>query len=245
MRLENLSLDRWVIHCFAHEVADPAWHWALGADTWAGSADLTVCHFTRLFEAPVSALSGYSDAQINQGLWCIVHNVCSDHMFALVDESVPSATRARCVRSIATLYSELFAIRCSNALSHCDHQVQEMSPLNSVCASCSGISCRWCLLQVCRHESELTMQCSKYSAERSNSLRSRVKRVPYTVSVTGLTTTQPRRGQPSIGSCRRLASTQPYACTLNAQRLATYCDDKPYARGGAQNGSRQRRRGMA
>jgi hypothetical protein len=85
---------------------------------------------TRLFEHPVDSLAPYSDAQINQGLWFMISNACSSHMFALASDAVPLTDRLRCVHAMQTLYSALFAARCTSTLSHLS---EAGNPLNSVC----------------------------------------------------------------------------------------------------------------
>ncbi|HSL46866.1 MAG TPA: hypothetical protein VK897_25740 [Anaerolineales bacterium] len=86
---------------------------------------------TRLFENAGFILQPYSDSQLNQGLWFLADNACSNHMFALLDTSVPWADRQRCIRSFHDLFEECFAERCSPHLSHLDEP--GASPLNLVC----------------------------------------------------------------------------------------------------------------
>ena len=129
----DLAFADWLAHCFDHETTGPVWHHDPYAPDWRGPASLTIRLLTRLFDAPDIALSAYSDAQVNQGLWYIVHNACSDHMHALVDDSVPLAERVACLLSIESLYARCFAARCSNHLSHGVHPGDDMSPLNSAC----------------------------------------------------------------------------------------------------------------
>jgi hypothetical protein len=84
-----------------------------------------------LFEAPEAPLQAYSDAQLNQGLWFLVSNSCSEHFFAFADPGLPEEERLRGVRAIGTFYERLFAKRCSPHLSHLD--AVGRASLNSVC----------------------------------------------------------------------------------------------------------------
>ena len=86
---------------------------------------------TQAFENAAVVFQPYSDAQLNQGLWFIVSNACSNHMFALLDESLPWSRRQRCISSIQQLYEQCFAPRCSPHLSHVDES--GANPLNMVC----------------------------------------------------------------------------------------------------------------
>ena len=86
---------------------------------------------TQAFEGSPQVFQPYTDAQLNQGLWFLASNACSNHMFALLDESLPWSARERCVDSIERLYEQCFAKRCSPHLSHLDEP--GANPLNAVC----------------------------------------------------------------------------------------------------------------
>ena len=129
----ELSFEEWVVFVFDHPVEDQklAWHWDLDADWWAAPAAVTVQYLTQAFENATQVFQPFSDAQLNQGLWYIVDNACSDHMFALMDLSVPWQARRRCIHSIHQLYEQTFARRCTPHLSHIDEP--GAGPLNLVC----------------------------------------------------------------------------------------------------------------
>lgn len=129
-RLTDLPFDQWVAHVFDHPVTQPAWYFDMQADYWDGPPALTVDYLTRLFMDPVPPTAGHSDAQLNQGLWYIVHTVCSNHMLALLDESVPLAARIDCIDAFYALNAKLFAARCSP---HLGHLSEEGAPLNMIC----------------------------------------------------------------------------------------------------------------
>lgn len=138
--LRNLTFDRWVKHIFDHPEPDnmPLWYFRDDADIWNGLVvpDVTVSYLTRLFENIRQIAKPYTDAQLNQGLWFVASNGCSDFMFALNDERVPLAERLRCVESIYTLYETLFAPRCTPILSHRLRGLPDdpaHNALNSVC----------------------------------------------------------------------------------------------------------------
>jgi hypothetical protein len=76
-------------------------------------------------------LGPYSNAQLKQGLWFLADNSCSNHMFSLMNESVPWPARRRCIYSIHQLYEQCFAPRCSPELSHVPGPVE--NPLNVIC----------------------------------------------------------------------------------------------------------------
>ena len=70
---------------FDHEASGPKWYFEPEAPVWIGPPDLNVEYITGLFEDPVSVLSNYSDAQLNQVFWFLVINGASDCMFALME----------------------------------------------------------------------------------------------------------------------------------------------------------------
>jgi hypothetical protein len=131
--LSDLTFEEWVIFAFDHPVDNSRleWYWDLDADWWDGPAALTVEYLTRAFENPESVFAPYSDSQLNQALWYLVSNACSNHMFTLMDVAVPWPARERCIHSFQSLYQDCFAKRCTPHLSHLDEP--GAGPLNSVC----------------------------------------------------------------------------------------------------------------
>jgi len=124
------AYDDWVRHVFDHRVTDPAWYWDVEADTREPEPPESVACLTRLFEEP-EFLAQYSDGQVNQGFWYLVHNCCSNYTSSLIEPGVAWPERQRGIRAIAALFTRLFARRCSDHLSHVDEK--GASPLNSAC----------------------------------------------------------------------------------------------------------------
>jgi hypothetical protein len=133
-QLQNLTFDEWLIYVFDHPVPTDGqneWYWDLERDDWIEVPEDAIRFMTRAFEHAGEVLEPYSDAQLNQGLWFLASNACSNHMFALMDESLPWSARERCIESIYPLFEQCFARRCSPHLSHVDEP--GASPLNLVC----------------------------------------------------------------------------------------------------------------
>lgn len=132
-KLENLTFEDWLKHVFDHPVSDlnNAWYWDIKRDWWEEDSADTLEFMTRAFEHAADVLQPYSDAQLNQGLWFLASNACSNHMFTLMNESLPWSARRRCIASIQQLYEQCFARRCSPHLSHIDEP--GANPLNLVC----------------------------------------------------------------------------------------------------------------
>jgi hypothetical protein len=139
----HLSFEQWIAFAFDHPVPDrgePNWYHRIDYDgEWwdpSASPETTIAYLTLLFENAHTVLTPFSDAQVNQGFWFLVDNSGSDHMFALLDQSVPWSKRKRCFTSIFTLFEHFFAPRCSTHLSHLDTMETDtsmVSPLNMVC----------------------------------------------------------------------------------------------------------------
>jgi hypothetical protein len=129
----DFTFEEWVIFVFDHPVDDSRleWYWDIDADWWDGPAALTVEYLTRAFENTETVFEPYSDRQLNQGLWYLASNACSEHMFALMELNVPWPARQRCIRSFQSLYRDCFAKRCTSHLSHLDEP--GAGPLNAVC----------------------------------------------------------------------------------------------------------------
>ena len=132
-QLKNLTFEQWLTFVFDHPVAElsNAWYWATDRDWWDENPKDTIQFLTQAFENAEEVFKPYSDGQLNQGLWFIASNSCSNHMFALIDESMPWPAQKRCIYSIHKLYEQCFAKRCTPHLSHIDEP--GASPLNLVC----------------------------------------------------------------------------------------------------------------
>jgi hypothetical protein len=138
-RRTGLSFEEWVNYAFDHPVPQKdseAWYWQLETDDWSPYEDprTTVCYLTQLFDAAPRMLQPFSDAQIAQGLMFLINNSLSDHMFPLMDPSVPWPERRGCIRSMYVVFEQVFAPRCSPLLLHVltEHE-PTINPLNGVC----------------------------------------------------------------------------------------------------------------
>ena len=134
-QLVHLTFEEWLRYVFDHPV-DPAkleWYWDMDREDWNEDehAEDAVRFLTQAFEHAATVFQPYSDAQLNQGLWFIASNACSNHMFALMNVSVPWPARQHCIESFHQLYEQCFARRCTPHLSHIDEP--GAGPLNSVC----------------------------------------------------------------------------------------------------------------
>jgi hypothetical protein len=129
----SLTFEEWLIYVFDRPVDNSRleWYWHSETNWWRGSNAQITQFVTQAFENAGTLFEPYSDAQLNQGLWFIASNGCSDYMFALLDASLPWSARQRCVRSMHTLFAECFARRCTPHLSHLDEP--GASPLNMAC----------------------------------------------------------------------------------------------------------------
>lgn len=97
----------------------------------ASPAPQLVAYLTRLFTDPLPTLGTYSDAQLNQGLWFMASNGCSDYMMSLLEPPAPWPERRAGIRALALLFERLFALRCSDHLGHVDEP--GANPLNMAC----------------------------------------------------------------------------------------------------------------
>ena len=129
--VDHLSFEQWVYFIFDHPAEGPAWHADPNAPYWDGPAALTAEYVFRLFEDPALALEGFTDAEVNNGLWYLISPGLGEHMRCLDDPSLAIGTRVRCIRSCESLFRKLFLPRCSPHLSHRDEPGS--NALNSVC----------------------------------------------------------------------------------------------------------------
>ena len=134
-RLTNLTFEEWLAYVFDRPVpADPgkAWYWDWEADQWDENPADVIRFLTQAFENASPVFHSYTDAQLKQGLWYIASIACSNHMFALLETSLPWPERQRCISSIHPLYEQCFSKRCGPYLSHLNEAGP--NPLNLVCS---------------------------------------------------------------------------------------------------------------
>lgn len=130
-RHRTTTFAEWVRQVFHHPVADPAWYWDIDSDRSEPAPHDCVAYLSRLFEEPELALARYPDAQVDRGLWYLVDNSCSNHMYSLIEPEVAWPQRRRGLRAMGILFERLFASRCSDHLGHLSEPAS--SPLNRVC----------------------------------------------------------------------------------------------------------------
>lgn len=133
MRLQNLSFDAWLEHSFGREVRfqQAPWYFDPDTDWWDPLPVEAVSYLTRLFEDPESALQGFADSQIAQGLTYLVNTSASGDNRWLCSTDVPIKDRVRCINSVAILFEKLFEPRCAPSLSHLSEA--DAGTLNCVC----------------------------------------------------------------------------------------------------------------
>ena len=78
MELTDLTFEQWLRHVFDHELQEPQWYFQMGTEYWSGPTRVTLRYLTRLFNDPVKAVQGYSDAQVDQGLWYLISSAASN-----------------------------------------------------------------------------------------------------------------------------------------------------------------------
>lgn len=102
------TFDHWVKSIFDRPTVEEAWHASYHDNgRWLEQSPAVGLEFvTKLFENPLAYLSGYSDEQINQGVYIIVNTSSSDHFCGLVEGDVDLALRRMCIRSLENLSRE-------------------------------------------------------------------------------------------------------------------------------------------
>jgi hypothetical protein len=111
---DDLRYEDWVTYVFDHPVTRPQW-WFCDLDDelpdWNPLARpaRTLEYLTRLFREPSGLIGRFSRAQIDQGLNLIVSSACSNHMFVLMDTTLPLQDRCACIDAMRVLYRDLMA----------------------------------------------------------------------------------------------------------------------------------------
>ena len=129
--LGDLSFEQWLHYVFDHPIASPRWYEDEDAEQWRGPAATAVAYLTQLFSDPRRWVQRFSDEQLNQGFWFLLHSTGCDDIEAFFDAAVPWQDRQIGIEAIYTLFEQLFAERCSDRLSHLDERGTR--PLSSIC----------------------------------------------------------------------------------------------------------------
>lgn len=116
------TVEEWVSWIFEREVGETWWNWDDDAEWIVLSEDVLLRHVTDLFEQAGSLLGRFSDEQLNQGFWFLLDPGDGDQLRPCLDPALPAVDRARAVRATATLFAEVFAPRCTPALSYLDEE---------------------------------------------------------------------------------------------------------------------------
>lgn len=130
---EKLSRGEVSYHDVEADMRTPTWEkWYFQDDApyLQPEPKQTVDFITRAFNEIDVIAKGYSDAQVDQGLWYVLSNGCSDYMFDLIEDNVSLAERLAAVESFYTLYKNLYAEKCT---SHLGHLSEKGNPLNTSC----------------------------------------------------------------------------------------------------------------
>lgn len=123
--------QEWLRYLFDRPVTPNGWFFDTEFSEFEAQESEIVSLFTFTMHHCGSDLLIYSDAQVRYGLDYIFSNSCSNTVFALMSEAVPSAQKLQALASISTLYNDCFAPRCAPVLGHTSSS--GANPLNYIC----------------------------------------------------------------------------------------------------------------
>jgi hypothetical protein len=121
----------WLQFVFDRPITPNGWYFDLEEPNFAATANELAALVAHTLENCGRDLVRFSNEQVYHGLNYIFSNSCSDVVFALMDESVPTALRLRAIASIQMLYRDCFNPRCAPVLGNIDEPGS--NPLNSIC----------------------------------------------------------------------------------------------------------------
>jgi hypothetical protein len=132
------DFDEWLRSVFDRKVAaagETPWYFAIPDDAAMPENDppATLAHLARLFARPEILVGQYTANQIGQGLWYLANPSCSDHLFALRDQTIDWPLRKQAIEAIGTLNERLFTVVCDKHLSHLDRAAEPANRTNLVC----------------------------------------------------------------------------------------------------------------
>lgn len=127
--------QRQLQYVFDRLVEDPPWYWQpreeecpFGEEEDAMTAFL---FYEQLCKQPGLDLAPYSDNQVGQGLTYLFDGSVSNLTHGFKSAPVPAERKAATLRSLSTLFREVFAPRCAQVLSAGSQEPS--SPLNYIC----------------------------------------------------------------------------------------------------------------
>jgi hypothetical protein len=109
-----------------------SWVWDLDLEEPKMSSEELVTAIQRLCLNSGLDLARFTNLQVAGGLTYIFNNSFSDFSFSLLDENVAPDLRSKTLLSLSCLFSDCFAVRCTNETSHGLKKSSE-DPLNSIC----------------------------------------------------------------------------------------------------------------
>jgi hypothetical protein len=119
-----LTYDEWIDAVFNHPVAEPAWYFTEidNPELWNlyyHHPAIALQYMTRVFKEINKLPTRYSDGQIADGLDYLVNPACSNHVGVIIDanDAVSFEDQLHCIKSIYSVYEQLFSTRCSTQLS--------------------------------------------------------------------------------------------------------------------------------
>lgn len=121
----------WLQFVFDRPITPNGWYFDLEEPNFPSISNELAALVAHTFENCGRDLAGFSNEQVYHGLNYIFSNSCSDVVFALMDESVPTALRLRAIAAVKILYQDCFNARCAPVLGHIDEPGS--NPLNSIC----------------------------------------------------------------------------------------------------------------
>lgn len=135
--------EAWLEHVFERPKTASGWYFDLNIEPFdAKSTQLTILLTNTFINSGVD-LDIFSKRQINEGLNYIFNTSCSDISYVLKDISVPVDDRTRAIKAIRNLYSDCFAVKCTESLSHLSES--STSEINQICYMLWDVSpyCHW------------------------------------------------------------------------------------------------------
>ncbi|ASY65463.1 hypothetical protein SJ05684_b44810 (plasmid) [Sinorhizobium sojae CCBAU 05684] len=131
--VRDMSYDAWLQHSFGPSVRAHGNPWFFDDDPpwWDPQPPVAIEYFTKLFSTTEQSLSGFSDAQIAQGLTYLLNTSASGDNGWFYSQCTAFEERLRCVAAIEHIFTDLFAPRCATVLGHIGEPGTK--PLNMVC----------------------------------------------------------------------------------------------------------------
>lgn len=129
--MAEITFEQWIKDRFDKPEGDKPWFYDYSKDPPDPPLEVSLKYLHKLFSGSREFLKGYSDRQVNDGLYYLFSSGTSNEGLALNNPALPLYERLKAVEAVYQLYADCFFTRCSRKLTHLDKELDRS--VNGIC----------------------------------------------------------------------------------------------------------------